>query len=458
MTIRAKLSLAYTCAFGIILAGFALLVYRSSSASEQATLDAHLEGLAERMQSEIEEQIGERKFPAPGDLSAIRAEGLTDPRFRIDDTTGSVVLGQGILPQLDRESLAQVLRGSSLRQDITIDTRNYRTLITPVEAEGRTVAILQLATSTAAAEANLARLRFLFLVSIPASLLLALGVAYVLTRRAFSPITLMIGMARKISADNLDARLQLPGVHDEIHQLGETLNSMMGRISNAFDGQRQFIADASHEIRTPLTVICNELEFVQQRTTDAQSGESIRIALSEVDRLSKMTREMLTLARMDAASDFPLHCQTVRLDEILVESVQILKSLIAQKKLDLDLHIEEAVEITADRDAFKSALLNLLDNAVKYSPEGGTVGVALSMDGPLRVRIEVRDTGPGIDAADLPHIFKRFYRPAAARAGTPGSGLGLAIVEHVVKAHNGTVTVQSTPGRGSVFVVELPLS
>jgi two-component system, OmpR family, sensor kinase len=458
MTIRNKLSIAYTIAFGVILIGFALLVYRSSSANEQATLDAHLEGLAERLQSEIEEQWDEGMFPAAGDLSAVRAEGLTDPRFQITDTAGVVVLSQGIPPPLSPENLARVRRGSPVREDITLGTRTYRTLTSPVEAGGTTVAILQLAASTAPAEANLSRLRFLFLVSIPATLLLALGVAYVLTQRAFSPITSMIGTAQKISADNLDARLHLPGVHDEIHQLGETLNSMMGRISDAFDRQRQFVADASHEIHTPLTVICSELEFVQQRTTDAQAGESIRLALSEVDRLSKMTREMLTLARMDSASRFPLDCQVVRLDELLVESVQILKSLIAQKRLLLELHIGEVVEIKADRDGLKSALMNLLDNAVKYSPQGGTVSVALSVLGPSRVRIEVKDTGPGIAATDLPHIFKRFYRPAAVRAGTPGSGLGLAIVEHVVKAHNGTVTVQSSAERGSVFVVELPLA
>lgn len=456
LTIRTKLSLGYTLVFGAMLAGFAFLVYRSSQDAERSKLDAHLEGQAERLQSEIEEQFDERQFPVAQDLVSIRAEGLIDLHVQVFDSAGSTVLSDSLLPPPTRTAITGILHGSPLRQDILLNGERYRTLLAPVEVGGKTVAALQLASSTVEADASLARLRFLFLISIPAALLLALVASSFVTRRAFQPIRSMIETARRVSANNLDARLELPRIHDEIRLLGETLNTMMERISGAFDRQRQFIADASHELRTPLTVIFSELEFIQRRTTDEPTSESIRTSLLELERLSRMTEGMLMLARLDA-SRLTLKREVFRLDELLLECVQLLKTLFSQKHLAIHLHIGEAVEVKADRDKLKSAFINLLDNAAKYSSDGGTVGVSLRMNGTASVRVEISDTGCGIAAADIPHVFKRFYRPASARAESSGSGLGLAIVEEVVNMHGGTVTARSTPGEGSIFVIELPL-
>lgn len=457
LTIKTKVMLASTAVFGTMLLALAFLVYRSVRDAETAKLDAHLEAQSEKLQSEIEEQHDEEVFPVAEDILSIKTEGLTDYHLRILDSTGTVVLDDKVLPAVPQQVVAQVFHRQQLTEDVTLDSRSYRMLISPVEVNGRNLCVLQLASSTIDLDESLSRLRLLFLLSIPTALLLASVGAYVITRAAFRPITSMIETARRITADNLDSRLQLPAVKDEIRLLGETLNTMMDRISNTLNQQRQFIADASHELRTPLTVICSELEFVQQHTADAQSRESIGTALAEIDRLATMTQGMLMLTRMDL-SQLPLNSDSVRLDELLVECVQLLKGLSSRKQINLRLHIDEAVEIAGDRDKLKSAMLNLLDNAIRYSNPCGKVSVSLGLAGANSVRIRVEDDGTGIEAADLPHIFRRFYRSAASRGKSSGSGLGLAIVEQVVSMHGGHIAVQSQPGKGSVFTIELPIT
>ena len=457
LTIKTKVMLAYTAVFGTMLLALALLVYRSVRDAETAKLGAHLEAQSEKLQSEIEEQHDEGVFPVAEDILSVKAEGLTDYHLRILDSTGTVMLDDKVLPAVPQQVVAQVFHRRQLTEDVTLDGRSYRMLISPVEVTGRNLCVLQLVSSTIELDESLSRLRLLFLFSIPISLLLASTAAYVITRAAFRPITSMIETTRRISADNLDSRLQLPAVRDEIRLLGETLNTMMDRISNTLNQQRQFIADASHELRTPLTVICSELEFAQQHAADAEARESIGTALTEIDRLARMTQGMLMLTRMDL-SQLSLNPERVRLDELLVECVQLLRGLSSRKQVDLQVHIDEAIEVTGDRDKLKSAILNLLDNAIRYSNPCGKVGVSLGPAGANSVRIRVEDNGTGIEPEDLPHIFKRFYRSGASRAKSSGSGLGLAIVDQVVSMHGGSIAVQSQPDKGSVFTIEMPIT
>ena len=456
LTLRTKLILAYTAALGVMLLGFAFLVYRSSRDAETAALDSRIEAQGEKIQSEIEEQYDEGVFPAPADLRSIRTEGLMDYHFRIFDTTGTVVLNDDAFLGVPPPSTDRAVDHSQVQGEIRPGGSPYRLWQMPLEINGRHPLMLQMVSSTADIDVRLRRLRLLFVITIPAVLLLASLSAYVMTRTALRPITSMIETARRISADNLDARLRLPEVRDEIRLLGETLNSMMERISGSFRRQRQFIADASHELRTPLTVICSELEFARKQSPDPAVRESIGVALAEVDRLGAMTQGMLMLTKLDM-SPLPLQSEKVRLDELLPECVHLLKSLFSARQIGVRLQIDDAVEIDADRDKLKGAFLNILDNAIRYSHLFGKVAVSLQANGPHAVTVRVEDNGAGIAAEDLPHIFERFYRSASARAGTTGSGLGLAIVDQVVRAHGGTVSVRSEPGKGSVFTLELPV-
>ncbi|MGA9363000.1 MAG: ATP-binding protein [Bacteroidota bacterium] len=459
LTIKTRVILSYTVVFGLMLSGFAFVIYKSLRDAAVSMLDSRLESYAHRVEAEIEEEHNDHRFPNLPDLLEIQTEGLYGVHFRLLDGAGAPVLSDTLLGKAAPPSVEPLQGRKTEIQDARIGRKRYRQVLMPVEIHDRNTYLLQAAAPMSAVEESLEHLRLLFLISIPAALLIASFAAYVITRAAFKPINTMVEAARKISADNLDSRVPLPSANDEIRHLGETFNSMIERIHAAFENQRQFIADASHELRTPLTVICSELEFIREHTEDDGVKESIKTSLTEIDRLARMTERMLTLSRLDGSGQ-KLNLQTIRLDEVIVDCVQLVRTLAAEKGIDLKLHIEEAVEMEADRDMIKSAILNLLDNALRYTESGGTVSVSLAMvnSDPTAVRVKVEDTGVGIAQSDLPHVFQRFYRSAASRVENSGSGLGLAIVEEVAKAHGGTVSLQSEPYKGTTVLLDFPLT
>ncbi len=454
MTIKTKIVVAYTVVFGVMLTLFALFVYQGFRDAEISKLDARLESHAEKIQAEIEEQYSENLFPVPKDILNISTDGLSELQMQLIDAGGAHIISNvsAIPSPIIQEQIQKPRQFTTLQ----LPHAQYRVLTGPVEVNDKNLYLLQLAVPLGIVDANARPLRLLFLFSIPVVLLLTSLGAYLVTRTAFRPLTSMVETAGNISADNLEARLQLPEADDEVRLLGETLNSMMDRIQSAFKSQRQFVADASHELRTPLTVMYSELEFAHQRVQDEAAKESIRIALTEIDRLAKMTEGMLTLSKLDA-SDQPLNFSIVRLDELLVECVQLMKSIAGQKQINLNLRIDEAVEMNADREKIKSAILNLVDNAIKYSSPGCSVSMSLSTNNNSAL-IEVEDTGSGISAADLPNVFKRFFRGASSRAESSGNGLGLAIVDQVVKLHSGSTAVRSIVGRGTTITLNFPIT
>jgi signal transduction histidine kinase len=459
MTIKTKIILACTVTFGILFSCFALLVYQGARSAELSKLDAHLESHAQKLQAEVEEQSHEHQFPEVNDFMSIQTEGLQDVRVRLFNQKGETIIADGAIEDISRATIESTLTQPAQFSTVRVAGEEFRHLLIPLEIDDRNMYVLQLATPIAIIDANTHDLRNLILFGIPICLLLTSAAAYLIINAGFRPITSMIETAGKISAENLAVRLALPDVKDEISLLGNTLNMMIGRIQSAFNSQRQFIADASHEFRTPLTIICSELEYVQQRTDDAKLKEGIRIALAEVDRLAMMTERMLLLSKLDVSRP-TLSLDTIRLDEMLAECSQIMKGLCAQKHVNLQVYVEDAVEIRGDGDKLKSALLNLLDNAIKYSKPQGEISLSLfkkkSASG--SVFIKVQDSGIGISPADLPHIFKRFYRATSMKGEHSGSGLGLAIVDEIVKLHHGTITVNSEEQKGTVVTIELPLN
>jgi signal transduction histidine kinase len=267
----------------------------------------------------------------------------------------------------------------------------------------------------------------------------------------------MIETTCTITATNLHARLDLPRAQDEVRRLGETLNDLMERLDSAFKSQKQFVADASHEIRTPLAVLRTELEYALRQTTNAAAKESIQTSLVEIDRLTRMTSQLLMLAKLDASSS-SLEFQTVRLDELLIESVQFCHALAAKKGITVEVFVEAAVEVTGDYEKLKSVVLNLLDNAIKHSPEGSKVAASLRLDHSRGVaQITIEDNGRGILPEELDKIFRRFYRADSLRGESAGSGLGLAVAQRIVELHRSSISVQSEVGKGTKFIVEIPL-
>jgi len=255
---------------------------------------------------------------------------------------------------------------------------------------------------------------------------------------------------------DLRQRIPEPKAQDEIGNLVKTFNQMLARLHAAFEAQRRFVADSSHELRTPLTVIRGNLHLLKRADDPEERAELISITEAEASRLNRMVNDLLYMAQMQAGYDLKPVLRTVELDSLLLDVFSLAKSMAALKEQKVILTHEDVASTRGDREQLQHLLLNLVDNAAKYTPVGGTLQLGLwAEDG--WSRFEVSDTGPGIAQAALPYLFERFYRTQDARQKEHnGSGLGLAIVKSIVEAHNGRVEVFSEEGQGTTFRVWLP--
>jgi len=256
---------------------------------------------------------------------------------------------------------------------------------------------------------------------------------------------------------NLNERLPLAKTGDELEQLSLALNRMIERLGNAFEQNRRFLVDASHELRTPLTTLRGELESAVEQTREPQKRDRIGSALEEVDRLAKIVETLFALSRLDAgeAQQEWARFDLARLAAITADQM----ALLAQDKgVSVQCRVEENVIVEGDSARLKQVVVNLLDNAIKYTPSGGAITLDVRVAGSQAI-MEVADTGIGIPAAALPHLFERFFRVDKARSREAGgAGLGLAIVKSICSAHGAKVEVKSVESRGSTFTVELPLA
>lgn len=458
LTIKTKIILASTLVFGLMLTLFALVIYQGTKEAETAKVDARLETQAAKIADEFEEDADEGRVL---DMEAILSPGsgaLSGVKVQMFDSSGRVIMADSVLSQYPAGAWQRALTGERYFEVLEGRGEPYRSLWIRPASFRRPSSVIEIALPMTELEESLSHLRLLFIITIPLALFLTALAASFITRLAFRPMMGMVETAKTITAKNLHERLAIPRAKDEVRLLGETLNRMIGRIDAAFNSQKQFIADASHEIRTPLTVICSELEYALGRMSDPSLKDSLATSLSEIDRLTKLADDLLLLAKLDA-DQLQLAMGPVRLDELLTECVQRVGSLAQKKQIQIRITIEDVAEVRADREKMKSIILNLLDNAVKYSPANSVVTASLALKAPGgdRVLLAVADQGPGVPAEAIPEIFKRFYRVDPSRTGSGGSGLGLAIVERLVDLHGGSVSVRSSPGRGSTFIVELPL-
>jgi signal transduction histidine kinase len=298
--------------------------------------------------------------------------------------------------------------------------------------------------------------------AVPIGLVLAIVGSYLLARSALSPVGAIVRAARAIGERDLSQRLPVERPRDELGQLASTFNDLLARLEIAFHQreetlaqQRRFVADASHELRTPLTSIQGYARMLRQWALDdpATARESIAVIEREAARMGMLVESLLSLARGDEGA--PLECAEHDLREVACAAVEAARAA-AQGKVGVVYRQPDAPVVAAfDGDRIRQVATILLDNAVKYTPEGGTVTVALRDDG-CAVELSVADTGVGIPAEHLPHLFERFYRVDAARSAG-GIGLGLAIARQIAEHHGGTIEVSSEVGVGARFALRLPV-
>ncbi|MDQ3258476.1 MAG: heavy metal sensor histidine kinase [Acidobacteriota bacterium] len=291
---------------------------------------------------------------------------------------------------------------------------------------------------------------------LPVIVVLSIGGGYFVMRRALEPVDALTRSAERITSRNLNERLPIVPTGDELERLSVALNSMVARLDAAFTHIRRFSADASHELRTPLTVLRGELEgIVQEPHLTTEMREMIGSALEETERLSKIVESLLVISRLDAGE---ARMERARFDlaELTATTVEQLRLLAEDKNITLVGDTHGTVEVEGDRARLKQVVVNLVDNAIKYTPAGGRVEVRVKRED-AHALLEVKDTGAGIPKEALLHIFERFYRVDMARSrAVGGTGLGLAIVKSICAAHGGQVKVESTENKGSRFEVQLP--
>ncbi len=295
-----------------------------------------------------------------------------------------------------------------------------------------------------------------FGLGLPLALAGAAGGGYLLMRGALRPVDEITRTAEGITSRNLAERLPVAETGDELERLAIALNGMIARLEEAFLQLHRFSADASHELRTPLTILHGELEAMAQREDlPIAVRDGLGSTLEETERLSKIVENLLTISRLEAGEARVERTQ-LDLSEIARNTAEQMRLLADEKSIALTVAANDPVRVEGDRSRLKQVVVNLLDNAIKYTPDGGAVEIATSnRDG--HALIEVRDTGLGIAPSDLPHVFERFYRTDKARSRElGGSGLGLSIVKSIIVAHGGEVTVSSEETAGAQFTVTLP--
>jgi len=385
---------------------------------------------------------------APGLFIQIWLRDMESNRNVLYDYSWSL-MGIGLSGPLDPEALQQ---GLEIRRDVTINGHHLRVATVPLVINGEIRGVIQTGQSLRTVDAAIDRLIKIMLIGGALTMLAALLIGDYLTRRALQPIDTIAQTAQQIAAaDDLSRRIPYDGPPDELGQLTQTFNETLERLERLFNVQRRFVADVSHEMRTPLTTIRGNLDLMRRFGYDEEAMNAIE---GEARRMSRLVEDLLLLAKADAGR-LSLKRTLVELDTIVLEVFK--QSCVLSDGVDIKLGQVDPVRVVGDPDRLKQLLLNLVSNGLKYTPKGGTVTLSVNRNGQW-VHVQVQDTGVGIPAEDLPHIFDRFYRVDKARSRAQGgTGLGLSIAEWIAEAHGGSIEVSSEVGKGSTFTVVLPV-
>lgn len=457
-SVRTRLTLWYAAVLALSLVAFALVIYYAATASFHERQDASLRSTARTVASAYLEEIGEMQsldkagtvvlaeltFP---DRYVQLINSLGQPIATSKNFNGSLIIPSASLDQARRNSVGYTT------------VNNLRVVIVPVTAD-RDLGFAAVAEPLDVIEQGLGQLRRDSFAFVPVVLLLASLGGYFLARKSLAPIASMSDQTQQISAVSLSSRLDIRNPRDELGRLATTINELLGRLESSFTEQQRFIADASHELRTPLAVLRGETEVALGKTrTVAEYQESLALIQDETERLSRIVEDLFILAHHPIEKPAVPIKEQVSITEVVNDCARAAQVLATRKNIqvlvDNDL---KPIVLKGDEDLLKRMILNLLDNAVKYTPDGGKITLGLAQQNG-NVQITVSDTGIGISEEDQQRVFDRFYRVDKARSrALGGAGLGLSIVSFIVEAHGGEVQIASTPQEGSIFKVVLPVT
>ena len=453
LPIRLRITAWY---FAVLAAGFGLFGLAAFYGMRTAileTVDENLEDQVEGVRQLVARSAG--RIEVAQALRAIEEIRAGSDLLQVADASGQWIYRSRTMTHFGPAVAGEAKHSISTTQPDGVPLR----LLTVAVAARNETYVVQLAYPLDDFQEALDRFRRVLLLSSPLLLLLASVGGYWLSRRALAPVDQTTWEARSISAQNLSSRLVVPQTRDELQRLSETLNGMLERLERVFRRVTQFTADASHELRTPVALMRTRAEIALRRSRSEQEyGETLRQILQDLERTSSLIENLMLLARADSGAA-ALERTRMDLAEALGESCREAKALADKKQIDLRTELPEApIWVEGHASSLRRLFLILLDNAVKYTPPQGRVTVSLKISDECAIA-EIHDTGIGIAAEDLPHIFERFFRADRARSReTGGTGLGLAIGRWIAEAHGGTLGAASSPGEGSVFQVRIPLA
>ncbi len=471
--VRLQLTLWFTGVFALLFFSAGAFLYFHLELSLGKSLDAAIQTHAQQIANDIAYSHGKiHIFDATADLPGfdkqVGQQHVSDgdvnyeTLVRLLDAQGHVIHVTPAFLKLKVPgiSVTQPLHGEPWQDTITTrdGSAQVRLYSSVLSVDGKPFGVIQVGQSLEDLHETLHHIvEELIIVGIVVLFLSAIG-SYWLASRALAPIHSLIRTARSIKGGDLSQRVPVSQAHDELHFLAVTLNEMLESLDHTFARQRRFVADASHELRTPVAVIRSMTDVALLHSSTQQEYISVLSNVnSEAERLSKLINDLLALARGDE-NQTKFECEPVQLDQLVDIVAANAEPLAADHGVTIQRSVLEPVTILADEARLIQMFMNLIDNAILYTNRGGTVTVAVAWK-QEQASISIQDNGVGIASEHLPHIFERFYRVDPARTRTEGgsSGLGLAIVEWIVRAHKGAIVVDSHPGQGTTFTINLPL-
>jgi two-component system OmpR family sensor kinase len=446
-TFRFQITAWYLGFFTLLFVLFSLFLYgvlgRSLAARLDETLLSQINTVEVLFRDEVEE--------LHGDVPRAAHEVVSD--MRVHNTIAifsesAMVASNGAAPDLPG------LRGIKEAERILV-LPHARAAVGRITAGGATYYIVAMEPLDFI-DASLQVVRRVIFLGLPVLLALAGIGGFLVASRSLAPLQWMAEQARRISGSNLHTRLAIGDAAQELAVLSDSFNELLARLDQSFDAMRRFVADASHELRTPLSVIRGEADVaLSHDRNSAEYRESLAIILDESRRLSRLVDDLLNLARADSGR-VQLRIHEFYFNELLTDCCRSVQALAAARDVSVECRTAGDIPFSGDEELLRRLVINLLDNAIRYTPAGGKVSAAVDSEA-QGVRLRISDTGVGIPPEAVPHVFERFFRADKARSRADGGfGLGLSIVKWIAESHNGAVELDSRPSAGSTFTVTLP--
>lgn len=470
ISIRLRLSLLFVIIFGATTVVFNMFLFKAMIDTLQQDFDDALFNYAVDISEGVEIGVkGDLNFPPLRlDHGKILPFPLGTALIQVCHSSGAVLARVGNFGKFNppyKKDFEKIWAGDeatyrtieNIGNIPSAEANSYRLISFPLDSVAKPQLLLQIAVPMTLLETQIHRRLTLLQIGIPFVLLVATFGGIFLSTRALKPVNTMINTAKEIKASDLSQRVPVPDANDEIRKLALTLNEMLERIQQAFHSQERFIADASHQLLTPLTIMRSELELLN-KAEEKDIDAFIKSSLQEVDSLSSVVQEMLLLARVDAGIG-ALNLQNLSLDELVLETLSRCEKLAKSKNIKLIFNINNETSgdrkmICGDNDLLQNLIINIIENAIKYSPNNEVVTLTVNWKEEVSELI-VEDNGPGISEDQLPFVFYRFSRGSSAETKVKGFGLGLAIAQKIAHLHNAKLSAENHSERGARFTFQI---